>query len=99
MLTYNRQNGGPCDGVKVRGLVAHFTPVHSPAVQHYRVDLHLAGVAAQFLTRQVHHNFYSDFKTRKSYVDIDSLHWEDLHLVLHGGHEPEELLAILVPVY
>ena len=35
---------------------------------------------------------------RRSYVDIDSLHWEDLHLVLHGGHEPEELLAIFVPV-
>ena len=99
MLTYNGQNGCPRHRVEVRELVAHLTPVDPPAVQHYRVQLHVAGVAAQFLTRQFTQSRLTPRSRPRSYVYIDSLHWEDLHLVLHGGHEPEELLAVFVPVH
>ena len=33
-----------------------------------------------------------------TYIHIDSSHSEHLNLVVHAGHEPEELLAILVPL-
>ena len=93
-LTYYGEDLRPRDGVEVGTLVADLAAEDAPAVQSDRVEPDLAGAAAQFLTRDTQPGSDSG----SPHVHTDALHSEHLHLVLQGGHEPEELLPVLVPL-